>query len=314
MLAAGLALPLIAKGEEQEPVVIDGVWRDAGRHREVPWRARWPAGSGACPLVFYSHGLGGSRDGGDAWCEAWCGAGIAVLHLQHPGSDTAALRGGLRALREAASGQQLAERVHDVRGVMDEVTRQAAAGVAPWSRVRAAALGVAGHSFGAHATQALAGQRYAVAAAFADVRPRAFIAFSPSSGRADALPPREAFGGITRPFFAVIGSLDGDPFGSYLTGEPRTLVHQGLPPGQRALLWLEGADHMTFAGNARRRIRSGVLFARQRVAEQEEARHHTMVARITSHLWRAQLLDDAEARRALAAPAGLGPGDRLELD
>lgn len=93
--------------------------------------------------MLYSHGLGGSRDGGAAWGQAWADAGIAVLHLQHPGSDSDTLRNGLAALRAAASAEQLLARVRDVRFVLDEVERQAAAGVEPWRSLRLDALGLA---------------------------------------------------------------------------------------------------------------------------------------------------------------------------
>lgn len=307
----GLARPPAAASQEAVASSADGVWQDAARQREVPWRARWPVGTGPCALVLYSHGLGGSREGGEAWGEAWRAAGLAVLHLQHPGSDAEALRGGLRTLRAAATAEQLVARVHDMRFALDELVRRAAAGEAPWHRVLAQAIGVAGHSFGAHTTQALAGQRYRVPADLSDPRPRAFVALSPSPGSAAALPPHEAFGGIVRPFLAVTGSLDGDPFGSHDTGEQRTLVYRGLPPARRALLWLDGADHMTFAGIAQPR-RGARWPRRDRRAEADEVRHHALVARVTTLWWQAHLLIQPEAAAALAAPTGLGPKDRYE--
>ncbi len=321
VLAAVAALTdtACAASSEASAAPQDGTWRDNARQREVPWRLRLPTGAGASanswPLVLYSHGLGGSREGGDAWGEAWRAAGIAVLHLQHPGSDTDSLRGGVQALRAAVSAEQLVARALDMRFAIDELARRSAAGEEPWVRHRADAIGIGGHSFGALTTQAVAGQRFPVPSALAEPRARAFIAFSPSTGRgrAAAMTPREAFGAITRPFLVVTGSLDGDPFGSHATGEPRAKVYEGLAEGQRALLWLEGADHMSFAGNAMQRLRSTALFKREPRAERAEPRHHALVAALTTLWWRAHLLGDAEARKALAAPAGLEAGDRFEL-
>src|SRR5688572_2041380 len=85
----------------------DETWQDESRSRALPLRLRWPDGTGPCALVVHSHGLGGNREGGDAWGRAWRRAGFAVLHVQHPGSDTDTLRQGLRALRGAASAEQL---------------------------------------------------------------------------------------------------------------------------------------------------------------------------------------------------------------
>ena len=87
-------------------------------------------------------------------------------------------RNGLTALRAAASAEQLLARVQDVRFALDEIEALALSGVEPWSALRRDAIGMAGHSFGAQTTQALAGQRYSAAADVADPRLRAFIALS----------------------------------------------------------------------------------------------------------------------------------------
>ena len=301
----------------------DGAWLDSARGRQLPWRLRLPSQPGQrgpWPLVLYSHGLGGNREGGAVWSQAWADAGIAVLHLQHPGSDTDTLRHGLAALRAAASAEQLLARVHDVRFVLDEVERQARAEAEPWRSLRLDAIGLAGHSFGAQTTQAVAGQRFPVAVdgwALADPRLRAFIALSPSSPRDGRMTVAQAFGAITRPFLAVTGSLDGDPFGLYDSGEPRARVFEGLPPGQRALLWLQGADHMSFGGGSARPVPAVGPFRRHGPAAALEAAHRTVVARVTALWWRAQLLGDADARAALHAPGlllGLAEGDRFSID
>ncbi len=308
-LAASLCLPTPTRASA---AVTDGRWADAARARSLPWRLRLPAGAGPWPLVLFSHGLGGSVDAGTVWGEAWAAAGVAVLHLQHPGSDTDTLREGLRQLRAAGSAEQLMARVRDVHFALDELARLSALGAAPWSQFDQRAVGVAGHSFGALTTQAIAGQRYPIATSFSDLRPRAFIAFSPSQPAAARQSLADAFGGITRPFLAITGSEDGDPFGSYSSGERRAQVFQGLPPGERALLWLDGADHMTFGGQDLRRSPAFGPFQRHGRAAEQQPAHHVLVARITSDWWRAQLLGDEPARARLASPAGLGDKDRWQ--
>jgi len=297
----------------------DEAWRDAARSRELPVRLRWPEGSGPCALVVHSHGLGGNRQGGDAWGSAWRRAGFAVLHVQHPGSDTDTLRQGLRALRGAASAEQLIARASDMRFVLDEVERRARAGSSPWSRVRLDAIGASGHSFGAQTVLAVAGKRFPVRAApnFVEPRFRAFVAFSPALGREDRQTPAEQFGAIERPMLLLTGSLDGDPLNRAFEGEDRARVYDGLPAGRgtRALLWLDGADHMTFGGNAERPLaaRRGAL-KREAVAAEREAAHHALIAQTTTLWWRARLLGDATAAAALRAPQGLASGDRWRSD
>lgn len=297
--------------------VVDGQWQDASRQRSLPWRLRLPTTAGPWPLVLFSHGLGGSRDGGVVWGDAWAAAGMAVLHVQHPGSDAQTLRGGMAALRFAASAEQLRERVLDVRFALDEIPRLAASttpGAGFWSGLRLDAVGLAGHSFGAHTTQALAGQRYGVPTDFADQRLKAFVALSPSAPRGPGVSLQGAFGGVSRPFLAITGSLDGDPLGGANNVEFRAQVFDGLPRGQRALLWLAGADHMSFGGGSARPLPSVGPFKRQGDAARLESQHQALVARLTSWWWRAHLAGDLEARAALHQPQVLADGDRFVMD
>lgn len=282
---------------------LDLQWRDAARDRALPLRLRLPEGDSACPLVLFSHGLGGSVDAGTQWAEAWAAAGIATLHLQHPGSDREVLReGGLAGLKAAAQGAQLQARVQDLRFVLDELQRRAA----EWPRLRLDRVGLAGHSFGAHTALAVAGQRWRGVAPLEDPRPRAFAAFSPSPGPAQGADP-QAFGAIRRPLLCLSGSLDGDPLGGgerAESGDWRRAVYDGLPAGDKAELWLDGADHMSFGGQeAGRRL---AQLRRPAPARQQAARHRALIEAVSSDWWRAQLLDDSEARRRLStAPAGL---------
>ncbi len=312
-LAAALVLPCAVPAAT---AVHDETWRDAARNRDIPLRLRSPGSPGPWPLIVYSHGLGGSREGADVWGEAWREAGFAVLHMQHPGSDTEVIRsGGLRGLRAAANGQQLIARAADVRFVLDEAMRRQRSGDKAWQAVRLDTVGLSGHSFGALTTLAAAGQRYPAPGDLSDPRPRAFLALSPSSTRG-RLSLQEQFGAITRPFMAVTGSLDGDPFGSFETGQPRAQVYEGLPPGQRALLWLDGADHMTFAGNRQQRINGRGPFQRAAMAQQREDVHHALLARLSVLWWRWRLLGDPGAQALLQQPpaeSGWAAGDRLTL-
>ena len=136
----------------------------------------------------------------------------------------------------------------------------------------------------------------------------------PRTGLQDALGARQAFGGIARPFLAVTGSNDSEPFGRFQGGESRALVFEGLPANRKALLWLEGADHMSFGGGTGLAGSSRLaLLRREGRASELEAQHQAVVARIGALWWRAHLLDDATARAQLTQPQALGEGDRFVL-
>lgn len=311
--------PELASGTEGE--TRDGVFTDPSRERAIPWRLRLPAGDRPVAWVVFSHGLGGSLAAGTDWARAWAQAGIATLHLQHAGSDSALWRQGEAALRQAANGQQLLQRVLDVRAAIDQVQRLAAdpgarisaTTSATWRLLRGDALGLAGHSFGAHTTLAMAGQRHGAGGVWlADPRPRALAAFSPSPTAGPT--PAQSFGAIARPVLCLTGSADTDPLAPAgaeraSRGDFRRQVYDGLPAGDKAELWLDGADHMTFAGQPLDALPARL--ARRPASAREQADRHQALITATSTLWwRAQLLGDAAARQALAAgPAALLPAD-----
>jgi len=313
MLAS--ALPALhAQAQGTGATVLDETWLDGARQRELPIKVRWPdaatAQGGPLPVVLFSHGLGGTREGGAVWGEAWAAAGFVVLHLQHPGSDLAAVRAvtntftDKQALRLAASPAQLLARLLDVTFALDEIGRRHAARQGRWGTVRPTQIGMSGHSFGAHTTLGMAGQRYAGFAGMDEPRLASFIAFSPSLPAAgDA---RQAFDRMTRPVLCLTGTLDADVAGNNSTPERRKAVFDALPAGDKAQLVLQYADHMTFAGQLGRAVE---IVPRQQVTRDLQPDHHALVAGISSDWWRATLLGDSAARGRLAAPQGLRQGD-----
>ncbi len=315
LLAAigSLALPSMSRAREGA-TVVDESWPDAARGgRAIPVRVRWPsAGGSTSPLtvLLFSHGLGGTRDGGAIWGEAWAAAGFVVMHLQHPGSDLPALRAAAKnfadrsGLREAASPAQLLARLADVGFVLDEIGRRQADRQGRWADVRADRIGMSGHSFGAHTTLGMAGQRYAGFAGAREARLASFIAFSPTVPASGDT--RQAFAGLDRPLLSVTGSRDDDVLGNGATPERRIAVFAALPPGGKAQLVLQDADHMTFAGQTGRALE---IRPRAAITRDLQAQHHALIARISTDWWRASLLDDATARAHLAAPDGLAAGD-----
>ena len=293
----------------------DDEWFDSRRNRRLPVRIRWPSGSAACGVVIFSHGLGGSRAGGAVWAAAWQAAGLVVVNLQHPGSDAEIWRGGLPAVRQGASAEQYLTRVLDARFVLDEIERRQRDGAA-WKRVRLDAVGMCGHSFGARLTQALAGETPSSAARaidglLRDSRPRAFIAFSPGFGTglgtADA-DVKARFGKIERPFLCVTGARDEAMIVGDANNDARRAVYRGLPASQKAELVLQGADHMTFAGQAAV-ASAGRWLRREPGAAELEPLQQAVLARVTSDWWQWRLLGDEAARVRLAAPVGLDAGD-----
>ncbi|MCP5280084.1 MAG: dienelactone hydrolase [Rhodoferax sp.] len=306
---------LSAAAQRSPALVVDETWNDAGRRRDLPLRIRWPEtdGSAAMPVVLFSHGLGGTREGGSVWGEAWSRAGFVVLHLQHPGSDLAAVRANARSfddkagLRAAAGAGQLLARLHDVVFVLDQIAQRHATRQDRWGGVRPHRVGLSGHSFGAHTTLGMAGQRYPGFGGISEPRLASFIAFSPTvPAIGDA---RRAFANLTRPILSITGTHDQDVVGNGATPDKRMAVFAALPKGDKAHLVLKDADHMSFSGQTGRSVE---IVPREQVTRDLQDAHHALIAAITSDWWRATLLQDAQARGRLQAPAGLLSGDLWE--
>jgi predicted dienelactone hydrolase len=276
-------------------------WLDKSRDRTIPVMVRMPSGDRPVPIVLFSHGLGGTLAAGSEWSEGWADTGIATIHLQHAGSDDSIWKSAqgrearLQALKDGASAMQLTARVADAKFVLDELTRRRAEtvdGGCRLARLDTDKVGVAGHSFGAVTTQALAGQRFANNGSVADPRIRAAIAFSPSPSA--HLPDAESFGKIELPFMSITGTADTTPMLARTTAEDRKRPYAAMPPGAKFLLVFGGADHSIFNGHGQRR------------ASQVNDEHiKNVVNRATAMFWRAYLLHDTNALKSLTAPDGL---------
>lgn len=296
----------------QTPAYTDETWQDPRRQRAVPVRIRWPQGAAPAdgwPVIVYAHGLGGTRQGGDVWGDAWAVAGFVVLHLQHAGSDMDAVRAvassfrDRAALRSLGSADQLLARLQDVVFALDEIARRKSIDKA-WRFVRADAAGLAGHSFGAHTTLGVGGQSYPGHPGIKEPRIAALIALSPTlPANGDA---RRAFAQITQPTLCITGTRDDDVVGNNATPDKRAAVYAALPQGNKAMLLLKDADHMSFGGVTGRT--AGIL-AREAVTTQLQPQHHALVARITTDWWRAHLQGDVEAKARLQKPQGLAALD-----
>jgi dienelactone hydrolase len=287
------------------------VWRDGPRGRDVPVRITLPDGpakmGGKLPAVIWSPGLGGTRGNAARWAAAWAAAGVAVVRLEHPGSDAAVYRGAATSEERAArvragiAPEQLLARIADVGFVADELARRDREGACDLARIDTERLGLAGHSMGAWVVQAMAGQRPdGEHAPLIDRRFRAFVAMS-SSGPPDTAAARALFGGIGRPLLVITSESDGVPAkaaADYAADQRarRLSLFSGAPAdGRKALLVLDAGDHLLFAGDTRKPPAD--------VALQER------VAQVTTLWWRQWLLGDAKAEQALAKPA-LGKGDQ----
>jgi len=314
MLAVGFLL-LGAQGAAAERVydplvlavqgnrgVVDLTVSDARRGRDIPIRIYLPSKKSPRPVVLFSHGLGGSREGSVYLGKHWAGRGYVAVFLQHPGSDTSVwagkpLRQRMDAMREAASGRNFMLRVGDVPVVLGQLGRwNKEEGHVLAGRLNLERVGMSGHSFGAVTTQAVSGQGFMRGRAIlAEPRIDAAIVMSPSSPGRGA--PRDAFGSVSLPWMLMTGTKDLSKIGN-ADMKSRLAVFPALPPGGKYELVLHGAEHSAFTDRAL-----------PGDTEPRNPNHHRAILALSTAFWDSFLLNDAGARTWLD-----GDGPKLLLE
>jgi predicted dienelactone hydrolase len=282
--------------------------RDDDRDRVVPVRVFLPpGGDGAapCPVVLFSHGLGGSREGCGYLGDHWSRRGYAAVFLQHPGSDTAVWQDvpparRMASMRNAASTANFRLRVEDVTAVLDALDAwNREPGHRLSSRLDLDRVGMSGHSFGAQTTQGVSGQSYPlVGQRFTDPRIKAAVIMSPGTpqGRRD---PGDAFSEVAIPWLLMTGTKDTSAIGSQSV-ESRLAVFPALPEGRAYEVVLHDAEHSAFTDR-------GLPGDR----EPRNPNHHRVILALSTAFWDAYLEDDADARGWLD---GDGPRTLLEAN
>ena len=288
-------------------------WADPARAgRRVPAKLYVPASTEApCPVIIFSHGLGGTREGYEYLGRHWASHGYVSVHIQHVGSDDSAWRGQrdtVAAMRRAAADPRNAiERPRDVRLAIDQLERLNTEEGELRGRLDLAHIGMAGHSFGAHTTLWVAGQPMLGPAGLqlpmGDPRVTAAIAMSPAPPpRASDAAIRRAFGQIRLPCMHMTGTEDQSIITS-TTPAQRRIPYDCCSGSDQYLCIYSGGDHMVYSGRGR-------LADRPR---DPAFRQHTL--ELTTAFWDAYLRNDPAARTWLdggAAAASLGADGTLE--
>jgi len=168
------------------------------------------AASQPVPLVVFSHGIGGSREGYSYIGKHLAANGIAALHVQHVGSDRSLWFGNplqlVTRLQEAAKDKEAIARTQDVRFALNQVL----ASTEFKSRLDATRISAAGHSYGANTVLLLVGARVQRDSQVLDLTdPRissaVIISAPPFYGQGD---PQAIVGGISVPSLHITAQRD----------------------------------------------------------------------------------------------------------
>jgi predicted dienelactone hydrolase len=311
ILATGVfAEPYADKAGPREVVRIDVTWRDAKRDRDVAAIVCYPkdlaeAKTEAVPVIVFSHGLGATRVTYENYGKYWASHGYIVIFPQHAGSDTDALLNG-DATSAAKLVKSFVDRVGDVKFVLDQAEKLNA-GTLPGKeyiplkgKIDMKKVGMAGHSFGAVTTTAIAGQvqedspLVAKGLKFSDTRVTAGLAMSPYAPTRKGVDLDAVYAGIKIPLLYMSGTFD-----NYAgRAEDRKIPYQHSKVAGTGLLMLRGADHMTFAPIPE-------LFEKR-----GKAAFQKLILQVSTAYWDAQLKGSETAKKWLAEGASKELGEK----
>ncbi|MEM0927103.1 MAG: dienelactone hydrolase [Planctomycetota bacterium] len=302
--------PLRVDDAENEIVELD--CKDSARNRIIPLKVYLPKTDSAdpSPVLLFSHGLGGSRDGCSYLGQHWSKRGYVAVFLQHAGSDAEVwrsvnLRQRMSALKQAANGRNALARFQDVPAVIDALETWNPSDSHPLSgRMDLERIGMSGHSFGAVTTSAVSGQSYpGQGKRFTEERIDAALLFSPN--RPNLVEPAVAFGKVTIPWMLMTGTKDTSPIND-TTVEDRLSVYPALPSTiHRYEVVLDQAEHSAFSDERRR-------FGQAKRNEN----HHRVILALSTAFWDSHLRNDSAAQKWLQAEGAkrvLEKADRWQL-
>jgi predicted dienelactone hydrolase len=271
-------------------------WHDAKRDRDVPAKIYFPKDApGKSPVIIFSHGLGGSRQGYEYLGRYWASHGYVSVHLDHIGSDAGVWQ-NLRfdeikpaLARAVLKPENSINRPLDVSFAIDQLEKAQQDDPTLKGRLDLQRIGVAGHSFGAYTTMAVAGEVFIPLAghktAFTDPRVKAAIAMSTPVTEATKAHPA-AFSKIMIPVFHMTGTLDDSPIGETKAADRRLPYDQTHAPNQY-LVTFNGGDHMIFSGRPSGRNSPNAA---------QDAEFQRLISVGSTAFWDAYLKDDAGAK------------------
>jgi predicted dienelactone hydrolase len=247
----------VSKSSAQDSInVVNFEWQDVSRNRDVPVRLYLPdittTGTAPVPLIVFSHGLGGSRNGYQYLGRFWASQGYASLHVQHIGSDNSLWRGnplGLTMrLASAAQDSEAMARAKDVSFALTELLAMPSLS----GRLDANRIVAAGHSYGANTTMLLSGAlvpgkgENGQALSLRDPRIKAAMILSapPFYGYGN---PAAILGSIALPTLHITATGDEIMVPGYGSGfEDRVNVFNAMGDARKTLVVFTGGSHSIF--------------------------------------------------------------------
>ncbi len=302
----------------QESVIDRPINLDKTRDRNVPVTFHLPDRKepAAQPLVIFSHGAAGTRDGLFALASETARQGYVVMCLEHVTSNLDAIRSRMRAGRLGFKGALIAcgqdevprrNRPLDVRFAIDLAEKLNRDGARLEGRMDLSKIAILGHSYGAYTAMACCGVKpVEIAGDLTEPRIKLGIALSPQAGNGHFF-DETSFVNVRVPFVGITGTKDMTRFIASI--DERRDFFELMPRGDKHLLWIHDAGHFSFSdstGSGRRAVIPPDRDVTQALK--------TIVPSILDAYLRGEPALDEAARKALVSESLGGTVQRIEWE
>lgn len=240
-----------------------GKFYDESRKRDIPYKVYYPDElTGIYPVIIFSHGLGGSVEGGKYLGEYLSQNGYICFHIQHEGSDESVYKNAknkeeaFKLLSESIKNYKNAiNRFQDIPFVVTSIINLNSNDGVFNGHLDTNNMALIGHSYGAKSVLIAAGEKVAKGMfSFKESRLKVGVALSPSLPINVSGDLKKIYSDINIPLFHITGTNDDDPLlqKSSFTPEDRTKPYRNISGSPQYLLVLNKAVHSTFSGNKER--------------------------------------------------------------
>lgn len=279
-----------------------------GSVRAIPYKIYHPAEaqSEKFPLILWSHGFGGNRDGAGFISRYVASHGYVIAHLTHHGTDSSLWEGKdghpWDILRQTkVSRPTTVNRFKDIPFALDALHEWAQDNPDIGQVIDFDHIGMSGHSFGALSTQVAAGQLFGdeneELHSLREDRIQAGVLYSPVPvadhllDRIKDLEDVNIYESISIPLLHMTGTADDAPIGGAdYTHRLKVFENTGHP--EKYLLVKEGGDHMVYNGT-RGKLDKNPL----------RETHEELIQIFSLAFWDAKLKNNAAAQRWLDSKA-----------
>lgn len=269
----------------------DFVLHDKQRNKDLHLRVSYPTEEGKFPVIIFSHGAGGSKDGYKYLIDYWVKNGFVCIQPSHADAITNTankellfqnLMAILKVLPTDYNGW--ANRVADIKLILNSLSsiQSSVPAVMDTSHV-----GLAGHSYGAFTSMLIGGASVPKLASGKvknayDGRVAAILVMSPQGikhrVRDFGFDSKLSWKGLSGPAMFMTGSLDQT---GWTTPKDRRAPYLDSPAGNKYFVDIKGANHLTFAGVPQRSdsaVKSQPVRAvvRERLAQRKQRRQERL--------------------------------------